>query len=272
MRKSLRDPTLQGIFYPENATGLTTLLASFFADTSASHNLPYGILVPHAGYIYSGRAAAVAYARINPAFAGTFVIIGTSHQGYSTATADFAWDTTLGPVEADVAFISGLAEIIPKSNAVLRRQENSLEVQMPFLRYRFPHAKVAPVMIGDQSPVGASYVAKAVIAAATACEYVAGKDFIVVASGDCSHYLPAAEAKAIDIPILAAISGLDTEDFYTKFAEYHASMCGYGCIAAMAEIAKHFGATRSRLLTYTTSGDATGDMREVVGYAAMEVY
>ncbi|HJJ36359.1 MAG TPA: AmmeMemoRadiSam system protein B [Methanocorpusculum sp.] len=268
---SVRASTLQGMFYPEDATGLASLLASFFEDSNASAMSPAGILVPHAGYVYSGRTAALAYSRIDPAFAGTFVVIGTGHQGYPTATADFAWETPLGNVEADTAFVAALAATMPKSNEILRRQENSIEVQMPFIRYRFPQAKVAPVMIGDQSPFGASYVAKSVIAAARQCGYRIGRDFIVVASGDGSHYVPAKKAKADDLPVLEAVATLDTTAFYQRLAERRPTMCGYGCIAAMAEIAKAFGATGASLIAYTTSGDATGDMREVVGYAAMEV-
>ena len=268
---SVRASTLQGMFYPEDVAGLTSLLASFFADSSASVCSPAGILVPHAGYVYSGKTAAAAYARVDPRFAGTFVIIGTGHQGYPTATADFSWETPLGCVEADTVFVAALAAALPKSNEILRRQENSIEVQMPFIRYRFPHAKVAPIMIGDQSPVGASYVAKAVIAAARQCRYRPGNEIIIVASGDCSHYVPAAKAKADDLPVLEAVATLDTTAFYRRLAELRPTMCGYGCIAAMAEITKAFGASGASLIAYTTSGDATGDMREVVGYAALEV-
>lgn len=272
LNSSRRVPTLQGMFYPEDAAGLNALLGSFFASTPASPApSPAGILVPHAGYIYSGQIAAYAYARIDPAFDGTFVIIGTGHQGYPTATADFAWDTPIGEVPADTRFITALSNALPLSNEILSRQENSLEVQMPFIRYRFPQAKVAPILIGDQSPLGASYVAKAVAAAATACGYAPGRDMIIVASGDCSHYVPADAAEAADIPVLEAIADLDTNRFYQRLAELRPSMCGYGCIAAMAEAAAQFGASSAAILIYGTSGDATGDMREVVGYAAMEV-
>lgn len=266
-----RVPTLQGMFYPDDASGLRSLIDSFFHATAASVSNPAGILVPHAGYIYSGKTAALSYARVSSAFDKTFVIIGTGHQGYPTSFSDFSWETPLGPVNPDTEFAEALAAYLPKNNAVLRRQENSLEVQMPFIRYRFPQAQVLPILIGDQSEAGAHAVAEAVISAAEDLKKTAGKDFIVVASGDCSHYVPAEKAEKDDLTVLSAVKNLDVRRFYAELSRICPSMCGYGCIAAMAEIGKHFGAKEARTLLYTTSGDVTGDMREVVGYAAMEV-
>lgn len=268
---SPRLPTLQGMFYPEDQPGLTSLIDSFFCATVTSVTNPKGILVPHAGYIYSGKTAAVSYARIDPAFDKTFVIIGTGHQGYPTAVADFIWETPLGPVYPDTEFITALEKYLPKNNALLRQQENSIEVQIPFIRHRFPAAEIVPVLIGDQSQKGAHTVAEAVISAAKDCGKSAGKDFIVIASGDGSHYVPAEKAQHDDLTVLSAVKNLDTDHFYRELSRLCPSMCGYGCIAAMAEIGKYFGAKEARTLLYSTSGDVTGDMREVVGYAAMEV-
>ncbi|HJJ30734.1 MAG TPA: AmmeMemoRadiSam system protein B [Methanocorpusculum sp.] len=269
--KSPRLPTLQGMFYPADAAGLSSLIASFFNTTVTSVSNPKGIVVPHAGYIYSGPAAAVSYAKIDPSFNKTFVIIGTGHEGYPTACADFAWETPLGTVYPDEAYISALEAHLPKNNALLRRRENSLEVQMPFIKYRFPEVKVVPILIGDQSFAGAHKVAEAVIAAAESLGRKAGSDFIVIASGDGSHYVPKETAEHDDLTVLAAAKNLDMKRFYEALETCQPSMCGYGCIAAACEICGHFGAEELRLLTYTTSGDATGDFSEVVGYAAMEV-
>lgn len=269
--KSPRLPTLEGMFYPADAAGLSTLLASFFNATVTSVSNPKGIVVPHAGLIYSGPAAAVSYAKIDSSFNKTFVIIGTGHEGYATACADFAWETPLGTVYPDEEFITALSSHLPINNALLRRRENSIEVQMPFIRYRFPDAKVVPILIGDQSFSGARRVAEAVIAAAEALGRKAGEDFIVIASGDGSHYVPKDVAEHDDLTVLAAAKNLNMTRFYEALETYQPSMCGYGCIAAACEICSHFGAKELRLLTYTTSGDVTGDYSEVVGYAAMEV-
>jgi len=263
----VRLSTLSGIFYPKNGTELEKIISAFYASTVTSVSNPYGILVPHAGYVYSGAAAACGYARIPPEFAGTFIVIGPSHAGFTTCTSDLIWETPLGPVPPDTEFVTALREFIPVRNDFVRTRENSLEVQMPFIRYRFPGAKVVPILMGDQSFEGAARLANGVISAAEKT----GTRPVIIASGDCSHYVPAKKARHDDLTVLAAIKNLDTSAFYDALFEIQPSMCGYGCIAAMAEICKSFGAKEARVLLYTTSGDVSGDQNEVVGYAAMEV-
>ncbi|MDO5846095.1 MAG: AmmeMemoRadiSam system protein B, partial [Methanocorpusculum sp.] len=225
---------------------------------------PRGILVPHAGLIYSGQTAACSYAKISPAAETTFVIIGTSHAGYETSVSTLIWDTPLGAVLPDTEFIEALP--LQVDNAASRAQENSIEVQMPFIRYRFPQTKAVPILIGDQSPEGAARVAQAVLAAVKKT----GRTITVIASGDGSHYVPREKAERDDLTVLAAVKNLDTAAFYAALRRLRPSMCGYGCIAAMAEIAAGLGAREARVLLYTTSGDVTGDDSSVVGYASME--
>jgi len=265
LTSSTRLPLLAGMFYPADAEELKDLITTCFASTVTSVSHPKGILVPHAGYIYSGPAAAVSYSRIDSAFNGTFVLIGTNHNGDETVAADISWQTPIGTVDCDTEFIATLP--LQKDEIIIKRQENSLEVQMPFLCYRFPGAKIAPILIGDQSSAGAHMVAEAVLTAIKKTE----RKVIIFASGDCSHYVPKEKAQKDDLTTLEAVKNLDIEAFYRKLMELQPTMCGYGCIAAMAEICKADGAKEARLLTYTTSGDATGDYSEVVGYAAMEV-
>lgn len=263
--KSARLPTLAGIFYPSEAEGLKAALARFFDATVTSVSNPKGILVPHAGYLYSGTVAAVSYSRITPDFDGTFVLIGTSHQGYTNSVSDIDWETPIGIVKADTEFAAAVN--LPLDNTAFRRQENSLETQMPFIAYRFPQAKITAILMGDQSPQGAASVAAAVLCAVEKT----GRNIIVVASGDGSHYVPAKKAETDDLTCLAALKNLDVNAFYDALYAIQPSMCGYGCLAATAEIGKALGASETRVLTYTTSGDASGDYESVVGYASAEV-
>jgi len=265
--KSARLSTLSGRFYPKNAPELDALLSALFAATATSVSDPYGILVPHAGYVYSGKTAACGYAAVSSAFAGTFVLIGPSHVGYETSTADMIWETPIGNVFPDTAFIEALAAQIPVRNDLISAEENSLEVQIPLIRHRFPKARIVPILMGDQSPRGADLVARAVISAAK----TTGTRPIIIASGDGSHYVPAKIAERNDLTVLAALRDLDVAAFYDALFRLRPSMCGYGCIAAMASICAAFGAKEARVLLYETSGDVTGDLTEVVGYAAMEV-
>ncbi|MDO5843538.1 MAG: AmmeMemoRadiSam system protein B [Methanocorpusculum sp.] len=262
---ALRSPSLAGMFYPEKKEELNSLLTQFFNDTVTSVTNPKGILVPHAGYIYSGRCAAVSYSKISPDFNGTFVIIAPSHQGFDTCVSDLIWETPIGSVNADEKFIEALD--IPLNNNAVCERENSIEVQIPFIKHRFPKASIVPILIGDQSYSGAKYAADAVISAIKRT----GITPVIIASGDGSHYVPRKKAETDDLIVLAALKNLDTKKFYDALIKIQPSMCGYGCICAMAEICKYLGAKESRVLTYQTSGDATGDYSEVVGYISMEV-
>ncbi|MCQ2357133.1 MAG: AmmeMemoRadiSam system protein B, partial [Methanocorpusculum sp.] len=211
-----RHADLAGMFYPGDAEELRALLDALFASTVTSVISPYGVLVPHAGYIYSGRCAACAYAKIPETFSGTFVVIGPSHAGCMTATADLIWETPLGPVLPDESLAAALtAAGIPNRPDLLRVQENSLEVQMPFIRYRFPQAKVVPVLLGDQSLSEVRRVAAALSQAVGAVN----TDVVIIASGDGSHYVPAAVAERDDLTVLAAAAKLDVQAFYEKLIE-----------------------------------------------------
>lgn len=262
---ALRTPSLAGLFYPEKKDELNNLLTKFFSDTVTSETNPKGILVPHAGYIYSGRCAAVSYSKISSDFNGTFVIIAPSHNGFETCVSDLIWNSPLGSVEPDKEFIEALD--LPIRNDLAGEQENSIEVQIPFIKYRFANAKIVPILIGDQSYAGAKIVSDAVISAIKRT----GITPIIIASGDGSHYVPKAKAESDDLTVIAALKNLDTVKFYESLIKIQPTMCGYGCIGAMAEICKYLGAKESRVLLYETSGEATGDFSEVVGYISMEV-
>lgn len=263
-----RKATLAGMFYPGSAQELKETLDAFFSSTVTSLSSPHGVLVPHAGYLYSGKTAACAYAKIPETFSGTFLLIGPSHAGCMTATGDLCWETPLGPVMPDTHLIAALiAAGISNRPDLMRAQENSLELQMPFIRYRFPNAKVAPVLLGDQSPSAATATADAVCRALDAYQ----GSVILIASSDGSHYVPAKVAERDDLTVLAAAAKLDVDAFYAALLDIRPSMCGYGCIAVLLAVGRHLGATAAKLIMYQTSGDATGDTREVVGYAAMEV-
>ena len=116
-----------------------------------------GIVSPHAGYIYSGQVAATAFGTISPDFSGTFVVIGPSHRGYINCVSEVPWETPLGVVDTDDEFVE-LLDI--ETDELSHRDEHSLEVQMPFIKYRFPRARIAPVMMGQQDYASAMRLAE----------------------------------------------------------------------------------------------------------------
>jgi AmmeMemoRadiSam system protein B len=259
----MRTCAVAGMFYPREPSHLEQLLEKFFAGTRPEGN-PLGIVSPHAGYIYSGQVAATAFGAINPDFSGTFVVIGPSHRGYITCVSEMPWETPLGVVDTDDEFVRTL-DI--ETDELSHRDEHSLEVQMPFIKFRFPRARIAPVMMGQQDYASAIRLAEKIRHAVRQTN----RDVRIVASSDFSHYVPAEKAKSDDLWAIEPLLTLDTKEFYRRIAERRLTACGYGPITAMVEASTKLGAKSAKLIRYATSGDVTGDTKEVVGYASIAV-
>lgn len=258
-----RSCAVAGMFYPEDPSHLGQLLEGFFSRTSPGGN-SLGIVCPHAGYVYSGQVAAHAFSTIQPDFSGTFVVIGPSHHGYLTSISAVPWETPLGIVNPDTEFIGALdIEVDEPSHA----EEHSVEVQMPFIKYRFPRSRIVAVMMGEQDPAHAAAVAEKIVAA----QRLTKREIRIVASSDFSHYVPEAQAKDGDLYAIDALATLDVKEFYRRIQEKRVTACGYGPISAMVSACMCMGARSGRLVRYGTSGDVTGDHRQVVGYAAIAV-
>ena len=259
----MRTTAVAGMFYPREPSHLEQLLEKFFAKTGPVGN-PLGIVSPHAGYVYSGQVAACAFGAIPPGFSGTFVVIGPSHRGYINCVSEVPWETPLGVVDTDTEFIKTL-DI--ETDELSHRDEHSLEVQMPFIKYRFPRARIAPVMMGQQDYASAMRLAEKIRHAI----HLTKREVRIVASSDFSHYVPAAKAKSDDLWAIEPLVTLDTKEFYRRIAERRVTACGYGPITAMVRACTGLGAKTAKLIRYATSGDVTGDFKEVVGYASIAV-
>jgi AmmeMemoRadiSam system protein B len=261
----VRTPAVAGMFYPGEPHHLEQLLERFFLEAeTAEVRDPYAIVAPHAGYVYSGAVAGRAYATLPADFDGTFVVVGPSHGGYPTCASAVPWETPLGVVDVDTALVAALG--IPTNESYMR-DEHSIEVQMPFIKYRCPRARIAPVMMGLQDLGSAAALGDRIDRATEET----GRDVRVIASSDFSHYVPDRLARSQDLYAIEALADLDLERFYQRIAERRVTACGYGAIAAACIAAEARGAKHARLLQYATSGDATGDTSSVVGYAALAV-
>jgi len=260
----MRTCAVAGMFYPSDPSHLEQLLETFFSLAKPGTELPLGVVSPHAGYIYSGQVAACAFGAVPADFSGTFVIIGPSHRGYLTSVSSVPWETPLGVVDTDVEFINALGLEIDELS---HRDEHSIEVQVPFIKYRFPRARIVPIMMGQQDLPTAERLADQLIAAI----HQTKRDVRIVASSDFSHYVPEKKAKDDDLYAIEPLLTLDVKEFYRRVGERGVSACGYGPIAAMVMTCIKLGAKRAKLIRYATSGDVTGDTREVVGYAGIAV-
>lgn len=276
----VRRPSQAGAFYAGTAEALKRQIKDCFLHELGPGRLPkvvkagsrkvVGLVSPHAGYMYSGPVAAHAYYRLALDGKPDFVVLfGPNHTGYGSALAvmnEGFWRTPLGNAEIDGELAN---QIVRESRIVdvddsAHRFEHSIEVQLPFLQYLYGSKfKIVPICFLMQDLSSAREVGQAV------AKVLAGKNAVIIASSDMTHYEPQKSAERKDKMVLEAVEGMDETRFYSVIEAHRASACGYGPIAALTTAAKILGAKEAKLLSYKTSGDVTGDYSSVVGYAAV---
>lgn len=274
-----RLPAQAGTFYPDTEGALRTQIQQSFLHPLGPRAIPtipgtrnqnlLGLIVPHAGYKYSGPVAAHSYYHL--ASAGIFesiIILGPNHTGLGSGVSTMTegeWNTPLGdvPVDTDLA-----REIVDSSNLVdvedeAHRNEHSIEVQLPFLQFIYPRRfKFVPICMMLQDLQTSIEVGAAIGKAAER------HGATILASSDWTHYEPQEEAQSKDKQAIEAALQMDEKKFQEIIEEHSVSACGYGPVTAMIHAAKLRGARGGDLLSYHTSGDVTGDKSSVVGYAA----
>ncbi|KAB3547481.1 MAG: MEMO1 family protein [ANME-2 cluster archaeon] len=263
----MRIPVVAGQFYPSNPRTLKKDIKSYFSGITITPDPAItGAVVPHAGYVYSGRTAAHVYAALPNA--DTFVIIGPNHTGYGSmvSVSSDTWSTPLGDVDADLDLIESLPRRIIDIDESAHQYEHSIEVQLPFLQTLFKDFKIVPICMGLQDEETARDVSDELMDAISETD----KKVVVIASSDFTHYKPAAVAYDIDHYVLDPLLELNVTEFYSRIRERDASVCGHGPIAVMMRVCRGLGANSARLLNYSNSGDVQ-PMAEVVGYAGVVV-
>ncbi|HUL38459.1 MAG TPA: AmmeMemoRadiSam system protein B, partial [Thermodesulfobacteriota bacterium] len=272
--KEIREPALAGTWYPGDPETLSRDVKRYLEN--AKKEKPEGEIValisPHAGYVYSGQVAAYAYKLLEGAVFDSVVVLGPSHR-YPFKGASL-WDrggfkTPLGIVPIDVELSKKLMEkrkeirFIPEAHS----QENSLELQIPFLQAVLKPFKLVPIaMEPDWSWETCQYLASAI------AETVRGKKVLLVASTDLSHYYSYNIAVEIDRIFINHIDRFDIEGLNQDLRSNRTEACGGGPVVAIMLAAKMLGANRGKVLKYANSGDVTGDRSRVVGYAAAVFY
>ena len=276
----IRRPTHAGSFYSADAESLRAQIESCFVHRFGPGKLPevkkdklktvMGLVCPHAGYMYSGPVAANSYYEIavdgKPDIA---VILGPNHTGYGSALSvmnEGVWRTPLGDVEIDAEVANELTKEtnILDIDEVAHKYEHSIEVQLPFLQYMYTDTfKLVPICYQMQDMSSAKEVGSALV------EVLADRNAVIIASSDFTHYESQARASQKDKAALEAVLALDTRKFISTIENKNVTACGYGPIATLITAAKGFSALETKLLSYRTSGDITGDTSSVVGYAAV---
>lgn len=265
-----RQPFVAGSFYPGEEQALLSELNALvppYPETEKEEVI--GALVPHAGYLYSGRVAGEVYARVKNK--KTFVLIGPNHtgRGHSFSLSMENWSTPLGDVEVDVELAEEIKRRTPliKDDPSAHRSEHSIEVQLPFVKKLFPDTRIVPLCVSSCDISELRAVAEAVTAAALSTE----NDIAVLASSDMTHYEPREEASIKDKKAIDAILSMDAEHLVKTVKMNSISMCGWAPLVIMISASGQMGGRKARLLRYSDSGEITGNLAEVVGYAGMIV-
>lgn len=254
----IRRPAVAGLFYPGHPRELKHMVDGYLSAVSLDEAPPKALIVPHAGYVYSGPIAATAYATLAKA-RGTIsrvVLLGPAHRvpfrGLAASSAD-RFETPLGAVELDRAAIDLVLEL-PQVRLLdeAHQLEHSLEVQLPFLQETLDHFSLVPLVVGDAT---ADQVAEVLD------RLWGGPETLIVVSSDLSHYHSYEAARRLDAATTAAIEALRPEDIGYEQA------CGRNPVNGLLALAKRRG-LRARTLDLRSSGDTAGPRDQVVGYGA----
>jgi len=271
----VREPSVAGMFYAGTQGELEEQIEWCYKHELGPGGLPriaaegpreiLSIIVPHAGYLYSGPVAAHAYKELaDDGIIETAIIIGPNHTGYGPPVsiwAKNAWSTPLGEVAVNEDLAQQLTGGIVKADETAHLYEHSVEVQLPWLQHLYKKVRIVPITMMAQDLETARELGK------TISMYAANS--IIIASTDFSHYESHDITTEKDRAMIEAITNLDEGELYQRRASLNCTMCGYGPVAVAIIAAKAMKARKPELLKYATSGDTTSDFSRVVGYASM---
>ncbi|WP_456322883.1 AmmeMemoRadiSam system protein B [Hydrogenimonas sp.] len=257
----IRETAVAGQFYPASAEEIEAMFAHFnkvleenIKDPKLLQMKTRAVIVPHAGYVYSGFTANIAHRLLGNSRVKRVVVIGPSHRVYVSGTSVGQYDlyeTPLGDLPVDRVLADEIIQKFGMSFIPDAHHEHSTEVQMPFIKKYLPDARVVEMVYGDESPIRLAPVIEWLLA-----DPATG----VVISTDLSHYYDIEKAKRLDSICLDAVSRLDPAELHRG-----CEACGKIGVEAMLIAARNLG-LEPMLLDYRTSADASGDTSQVVGY------
>jgi MEMO1 family protein len=263
----LRKAAVAGMFYEREAPALRAQVDRCFAGAGSSSRERRWIaaVVPHAGLMYSGAVAAALYARVE--MPQRALLLGPNHTGMGRGVAvdpHDAWETPFGPVEIDGALRRELLAESPlfEPDAEAHRYEHSLEVQLPLLGTA---VGVVPVCIGDRSYATCEAAGEALARLISR----QGQPVAIIASSDLNHYEDQQTTLRKDATAIDAILALDPQGLYRAVRDLGISMCGILPVTAALVASRQLGASEATLVKHATSGDVSGEMESVVGYASI---
>ena len=272
--KDIREPAVAGAFYPDKPEVLSRDVKRYL-DNAKKEKIEgeiVALVAPHAGYMYSGQVAASAYKLVEGRTFDSVVVVAPSHRALFSGASIYdrgAYRTPLGLVPVDVELSKRMMEkrkeiqFLPQAHA----EEHSLEVQIPFLQVVLKSFKLVPIVM---EPYWSWETCQSI--ASGIAETVKGKNVLLIASSDLSHFHPYEKAVELDKIVLNHIEQFNPEGLSRDLKQNRCEACGGGPILSIMLAAKALGANKGKVLKYMNSGDVTGDRSRVVGYGAGVFY
>jgi AmmeMemoRadiSam system protein B/AmmeMemoRadiSam system protein A len=276
----VREPAVAGKFYPNSAAKLRLAIEKFLRDAvPAKVKKPVAIVVPHAGYTFSGQICADGFKQVSHQSYDVVVILGTNHTSPDDRKISLysggGFRTPLGTASIERNVVLSLVKANPDDCTLdksLHEHEHSIEVIVPFIQVLFPEAKIVPAVVGSPDMQMCTRFGKALALV------LKNKRALIVASSDLSHYPAAEHANRMDRETLAAMTTLDPAAFLKTVHAHmdgsipalHTRACGEAPIMAAMAAARSLGAGRGVVVSYANSGDVpVGERSRVVGYGSV---
>jgi len=265
---------LAGSWYPSSKTILEASLKNYIegAGRVSTEGDIFALVVPHAGYQFSGPVAAHAFKAVGTTKPDTVIILGFSHRNFFDGISVYdrgAFATPMGELPVDAVLAR---DLMAKNQRIsfypdVFSGENSIEMMLPFIKFLFPKAKIVPVIFGTRNIDDATILADAISAS------IGGKSgYLVVASTDLSHYHPYDEAVKIDKRTIALLEKMNGYDLYDEAEAERCELCGVMPVTAALLAAEKMGYNKIKILDAENSGDTFGDKSRVVGYVSALIY
>ena len=270
------EPSLAGTWYPGSKKELESMLSKFFNNVELGKNkdiVPFGMISPHAGLVYSGPIAAYGYSLLKNGNFDTVIIMATSHRYNAGKVSIYNGDkvkSPLGTTKIDKEIAQKLIAANPDFESILQvftGGENSFETQLPFVQYQLPDAQIVPIMTATSDYSLLDDLADVLISILEATD----KKIAIIASSDMAHFHPYKETVSMDQHTIDLVLSMDIDKLKQEKRKGKCELCGFHAVYPFMKIMKHFGADKPVMLAYMNSADITGDKfsSHIVGYSSI---
>ncbi|MFH1397448.1 MAG: AmmeMemoRadiSam system protein B [Candidatus Omnitrophota bacterium] len=271
-KNKIRKAVVAGQFYPSSKENIISQIEGCVGKQAGVSNC-LACMLPHAGYMYSGRVAMETISRIK--IRRKIILLGPNHRGYGpqfSLMGEGIWETPLGGIKINTDLAKDLLQSSKyfKDDYLAHTYEHSLEVELPILQYYNPDFEIVPVTILSQDKAALKEAGREIADAVKTSDN--RQEIMLIASSDMTHYEPQKEAEYKDKEAIQAILDLDEDRLYDLVKKMNITMCGLGPVITMLSAVKLLGAKSAKLIRYETSGQASGDYENVVGYAGIIIF